>query len=156
MAPRAEEILVAGELFPDFKFNLLAGKEVLRVFFPGNSGGKWTIFLSYCDSSCLRCRQQLVHLQKMVRHCKRGSLRAVAASAGNREQAVKTAWDLQISFPLAYGMDTETMDILYGKKQPNSCPSGFLIDPAGKIAKSFNGGTHFPADWLPVLDSYSS
>jgi peroxiredoxin len=146
-------MLAAGEAFPDFKFNLLAGKEVLRVLFPGNSGGKWTIFLSYCGvSSCLRCRQQLVDVQEMIHDCKKGNLRAVAASTGNREQAVKTAWDLQISFPVAYGIDIETINILYGKKQPNSCPTGFLIDPLGKLAKSFNGGAHLPAGWLQFLD----
>lgn len=156
MAPRAEGMLVAGEPFPDVKFNLLAGKEVLKVLFPGNSGGKWTVFLFYCGSSCPRCRQQLIQLQQVLRNRKRGNLRVVAASSGNREQAVETAWNLQISFPIAYGVDVETIDILYGKKRPDSCPTGFLIDPQGRLSRSFNGSTRMSADWLRVLDSYSS
>lgn len=150
MAPTAERMLSTGQPFPYLKFNLLTGKEVLQVLFPGNSGRKWNVFLFYCGSSCLGYHQQLIRLQQVLRNRKRGNLKVVGALSGNREQAVETAWNLQTSFPVAYGVDFEMIDVLYGKKRPDSCPTGFLIHLKGKLSSSFNGNTRFhPAGFVP-------
>ncbi len=159
MVSQAEVTLTPGNIFPDLELNLLTGKRVMRVLFPGRSGGKWSILLLYCGNSCLECRRQLVAFHEMIRGGHRDNVRFVAVSDDKREQVVKMMWDLRVSFPVAFGLDPaqikSRMGIVHGTGKGDNHPTAFLIDPDGMIANTY-GGSQSPAEWLRAAGCFSS
>ncbi|OPY68817.1 MAG: AhpC/TSA family protein [Syntrophorhabdaceae bacterium PtaU1.Bin034] len=154
MRVQGDAILVPGNPFPDLDLDLVIGKRVLKILFPGRSGGKWSFLLFYCSSSCPVCCQQLVDFQKMIREGRNGNVRVLAACGDDREQVMKTMWDLKISFPVAYGVDAARSNggtwAVHDDEGSSIHPAGFLIDPEGKIANAFRGsGQCFPAGFVP-------
>jgi peroxiredoxin len=149
--------LAPGKPFPNLELNLLSGE---RIVFPGRSGGKLTALLIYCGESCRACRQRLIDLERMIRKEHRRDLRIVAASGDDRERAVKTMWDLNISFPIAYGLDAAPIagglaEAGNGKKL-GTYGSGFLLDTEGRVVHAFYGPGEcwsqrfHSADWLKL------
>jgi peroxiredoxin len=155
--------LVPGKPFPNLDLKLLSGE---RIVFPGRSGGKLTALLIYCGESCRACRQQLIELEKMIHKGHEHDLRIVAASGDDREHAARTMWDLNITFPIAYGLDAaqiaEGSAEAHHGDEPGIYGSGFLLDTEGKVVNAFYGPGEcwsqrfHTIDWLKLTASAKS
>jgi hypothetical protein len=79
----------------------------------------------------------------MIRESRRENVRVVAASADDRSHAALTTWDLNISFPVAYGVDARQITGITpassDKKRPMIQGSGFLLNPEGKVVTALYG-----------------
>jgi peroxiredoxin len=144
---REQASLARGDVFPELELGLATGE---RIVFPGESGGKWTALLFYCDSGCPKCLEQLKSFRRVAREGRRENMRTLVISGEDRERTVRTMWDLQIPFSIAYledpGRAANGLGGVYDREREDMHPKVYLVDPDGKIADVLRGDV--TADWF--------
>jgi len=102
--------LHAGAKFPEMDVTLLNG-EVKSLATPDN-GMDWKMVVVYRGRHCPLCTRYLNHLQDMTTALREIGVDLIAVSGDSKEQLESHLEQLNVSFPLAYGLTVEQMEEL--------------------------------------------
>ena len=146
-----------GDPFPEMQLRLLDGS---TVTIPDETMGKWSVLITYRNYDNESCREYLTRFQECYDTFTRKKIALIAASALHKDDARKGAEDLKLDFPMAYGLIPREFSILtgafYDPLERTINPSGFLIDPSGRIAlvvySSGPAGLLDPDDTLKLIE----
>ena len=137
MVQRGNKRLEDGAAFPEMLLKL-AGGGTLNI--PEGVKGSWTTLLIYCGHWSPFCRQQLADFEERWGDFERRGVKLLAASVDSLEDAGKTAGDLSLSFPLAYGLDAKEFSEATGAFWEGGRniihATKFILNPEGEVASS--------------------
>ena len=102
--------LKAGEIFPELKATGLDG-ETVDIGKPSGDAD-WRIVVVYRGKHCPMCTKYLNKLETSLGQLSDLSVDVVAASADSQEQLQQHMAQLQVSFPIYYGLSLEQMETL--------------------------------------------
>ncbi|MGD8922905.1 MAG: redoxin domain-containing protein [Candidatus Zixiibacteriota bacterium] len=146
-----------GDPFPEMQLQLLDGS---TLTLPDDAMGRWSVLITYRNYDDESCREYLARFQECHNTYSKKKITLVAASALNEDDARKGAEDLRLNIPIAYGLIPREFSILtgafYDPLERTINPSGFLIDPSGRIAlvvySSGPAGLLDPDDLLKLIE----
>lgn len=136
MAREKVAILDSGDLFPSLTFTTVDGNSLT---IPGDLAGKWSVVLFYRGDWCRYCRQQLMDYQVHSELYKKLDIQVVAASVDSLEKAQSTVAQLQLTYPVGYGLDAKAISTALGayyddaQNPPYVHATGFLLTPSGTV-----------------------
>jgi len=102
--------LHAGSEFPELAATLLSGEQV-QLGKPQN-GADWQLVLVYRGRHCPLCTKYLNQLETFKEKLLATGVDLVAVSADSKVQLVSHLAQLNVSYPLAYGLTVEQMHTL--------------------------------------------
>lgn len=102
--------LHAGAKFPELKAKLLNGDEVNLA--TTTAVGNWKLVLVYRGRHCPLCTRYLNQLQNVKQQLAEIGVDIVAVSGDSKEQLESHITQLEIDFPIAYGLTIEQMEEL--------------------------------------------
>ncbi|MEM9101103.1 MAG: redoxin domain-containing protein [Pseudomonadota bacterium] len=102
--------LHAGAKFPEIKVKQLNGE--LQLLGKPNKGMDWKMIVVYRGRHCPLCTKFLKQLQDMTEALKETGVDVIAVSADSKAQLESHLEQLNVSFPLAYGLTLEQMQAL--------------------------------------------
>ena len=146
-----------GDPFPEMHLQLLDGR---TLAIPDETMGRWSVLITYRNYDDESCRDYLARFQVCFKTFVKKKITLIAASALNKDDARKGAEGLKLNFPIAYGLIPREFSILtgafYDPLARTINPSGFLIDPSGRIAlvvySSGPAGLLDPDDSLKLIE----
>lgn len=133
--------LHAGAAFPELNVSLLIG-ETLAL---GNktSGADWKLVLVYRGRHCPLCTRYLNQLQEFSAELKEIGVDIIAVSGDSKAQLQAHTEQLEVGFPLAYGLTIKQMEELglyislprspEETDHPFAEPGLFVINEEGKV-----------------------
>ena len=102
--------LHAGAKFPEVEATLLNGEKILLS---GPNGDKdWKLVLVYRGRHCPLCTKYLNELEQHIPSLHAAGVDVIAVSGDSKEQLERHLEKLDVSFPLAYGLTQEQMQVL--------------------------------------------
>ncbi|UTF61716.1 peroxiredoxin family protein [Gilvimarinus sp. DA14] len=99
--------LQAGSIFPNIKATL-SGGEVVNLSEPEH-GREWKMVVVYRGKHCPICTKYLNSLEQYVEDLQELGVDLIAVSADSEQQLKAHKEELNVSFPLAYGLTQEQM-----------------------------------------------
>ena len=130
-------LLNPGEKFPQLYVHTLDGED---LDLPGSLAGDFGVVLFYRGSWCPYCNAQLRAFERAHDKLAEAGIRVVALSVDDEATTRQLAAKLELSFPLGHSADARAVAELTGafvNPDPVFLQStGFVLDPAGKIAVS--------------------
>lgn len=102
--------LHAGAKFPEVKATLLSGERVLLS--QPNGDKDWKLVLVYRGRHCPLCTKYLNELEQYTQSLYDVGVDIVAVSGDSKEQLENHLEELNVSFPMAYGLTQEQMQKL--------------------------------------------
>ena len=102
--------LHAGAKFPEVKATLLSGEKVLLS--QPNGDKDWKLVLVYRGKHCPLCTKYLNELEQYTQSLYDVGVDIVAVSGDSKEQLENHMEELNVSFPMAYGLTQEQMQKL--------------------------------------------
>jgi len=133
--------LHAGSQFPELSATLLSGEEV--VLGKAQNGADWQLVLVYRGRHCPLCTKYLNQMEDFKEALLATGVDLVAVSGDNKAQLENHLEQLDVSFPLAYGLTTEQMQALglyisdprspQETDHPFAEPGLFVVNSSGKI-----------------------
>lgn len=146
-----------GQTFPDLTVETV-GDGPLRL--PQDLGGSWSVLLFYRGGWCPYCQAQLASFERRREEFADNDIRLVALSVDTEEDATATVEDMDLGFPVAWGLDVDDVAATLGAyrhRDPDYLEStGFVLDGVSRIQTmvySSNAiGRFTPADTLGFVD----
>ena len=133
--------LHAGAEFPNIEVEFLNG-EVKNLATPDN-GMDWKMVVIYRGRHCPLCTKYLNQLESVATALREINVDLIAVSGDNKEQLASHLKQLNVSFPLAYGLTVEQMEELgvyisdprspQETDHPFAEPALFVINEKGTI-----------------------
>ena len=131
----------AGTAFPEMEVQVLNG-EMTQLGKPEN-GHDWKLVVVYRGKHCPICTKYLNTLETVLPSFHDNGVDVIAVSGDSKEQLEGHLNDLDISFPIAYGLTVEQMNTLglyvsdprsaKETDHPFAEPAVFVINGNGKI-----------------------
>jgi cytochrome c biogenesis protein CcmG/thiol:disulfide interchange protein DsbE len=142
---------MVGVAAPDWKLKALDGQEVKLADFRGK-----VVILDFWATWCPPCRKEIPAFIELQQQYEKSGLVIVGISFDKAVETVKEfARTEKINYPIAMG----TMELAQAYGGINSIPTTFVVDPAGKIVKSFVGfhpKAEFEKEITPLLSRVKS
>lgn len=127
-------MLRSGDLFPPLTFACAGGGE---ISLPGDLSGGFGVILFYRGAWSSACNLQLATFSRAASELASEGIKVVSVSVDGRETAEGLVGELNLPFPVAYGVDAREVSAVTGAPI-NEDPvfleaSGFVLNPAGRI-----------------------
>ena len=130
MAKAGSTFLDVDNPFPKLELQLLSG-EILNL--PEGFGEGYGIMLFYRGYRWPYCRQQLADFQTALTAYHAEQIKVIAGSVDSVEKTIELSDRLGITYPIAYGLDAETVSRLtggfYEKEKKYLQPTGIIVRP---------------------------
>ncbi len=110
MSDNYAQKIKAGATFPEMKVQVLNG-ETTELGKPEN-GHDWKLVVVYRGKHCPICTKYLNTLETVLPSFYDNGVDVIAVSGDSKEQLEGHLEDLDISFPIAYGLTVEQMNML--------------------------------------------
>lgn len=110
MSDNYAQKIKAGATFPEMKVQVLNG-ELTELGKP-ESGHDWKLVVVYRGKHCPICTKYLNTLETVLPSFYDNGVDVIAVSGDSKEQLEAHLEDLDISFPIAYGLTVEQMNTL--------------------------------------------
>lgn len=133
--------LRAGIKFPDINVQMLNGD--MKLLGKPENGHDWKLVVIYRGKHCPICTKYLNQLESMKASFADTNVDIIAISGDSKEQLESHLEKIDISFPIAYGLTVEQMDMLglyisdpRSEKEtdhPFAEPAVFVINADGNI-----------------------
>ncbi len=132
-------LLKPGSEAPDFELALLDGSRFRLSDYRGK-----VVWLSFWRLSCVPCRAELPHLQRLQEEYSKEGLVVLGVNcADGREQAREFLREKMIRFPNVVDTTAVAREVLHGKYQTEkgqgALPLNYIIDIRGRVAASWYG-----------------
>ena len=141
MNPNYTNKLHAGVVFPELEVRLLNG-EMTKLGKP-EEGMDWQLVVVYRGRHCPLCTKYLNQLQEFKASLQQIGVGIIAVSGDNKAQLESHLEQLDLDFPLAYGLSVEHMEELglyisdprsqQETDHPFAEPGLFVVNQQGKI-----------------------
>ena len=141
MSDNYAQKIKAGATFPEMKVQVLNG-EMTELCKPEN-GHDWKLVVVYRGKHCPICTKYLNTLETVLPSFYDNGVDVIAVSADSKEQLEGHLEELDVSFPIAYGLTIEQMNTLgvyisdpRSEKEtdhPFAEPAVFVVNSEGKI-----------------------
>jgi peroxiredoxin len=127
---KIEKVAIGGKA-PDFELVDLNGEKHRLSEYKGQG-----VFLNFWGTFCKPCEKEFPYIDNQYQYFKEKGVQVLAVDVGESEFAVtKFVERHQLTFPVAIDTTGDVMTA-YGV---NPLPVTFLIDPEGKVVKSYTG-----------------
>ena len=141
MSDNYAQKIKAGATFPEMKVQVL-NEEMAELGKPEN-GHDWKLVVVYRGKHCPICTKYLNTLETVLPSFYDNGVDVIAVSADSKEQLEGHLEELDVSFPIAYGLTVEQMNTLgvyisdpRSEKEtdhPFAEPAVFVVNSEGKI-----------------------
>lgn len=156
MAQSNQRFIDDGDLFPATSFNLVGGG---TVTVPDRGRPRPVLLTVYRGHWCSVCRENLRDIQGILGELQSSGALVLAASTETEEEARETIATLELTMPVAWGLDAVAFTAAHGgfyhAGEKYLHAANFAIKPDGRVvAAAYSTGPRGrfnPADWRKNL-----
>jgi peroxiredoxin len=126
--------LDAGDVFPDYQVQTVDGR---TLHLPQDLSGDYAVLIFYRGGWWPYCRQQLADFQSHIEEFKRDNVDVVALSVDPLDKTKETIEKLQLTFPVAYGLqvprDAAKIGAFWEERRKIIHATNFILDEDKKV-----------------------